>query len=75
MLSGADKLSAGDFVLTVGATSDEVTVTADAGQVQLQSSSGERSDLIKQQTTERRRHERTQRAGLHEADSRRGRYP
>ncbi|MBZ5666259.1 MAG: carboxypeptidase regulatory-like domain-containing protein [Acidobacteriia bacterium] len=45
-LSAADKLSAGDFVLAVGTTSDEVTVTADAGQVQLQSNSGERSDLI-----------------------------
>ncbi len=46
VLSAADKLGAGDFVLAVGTTSDEVTVTADAGQVQLQSSSGERSDLI-----------------------------
>lgn len=46
VLSAADKLNAGDFVLAVGATSAEVTVTADAGQIQLQSNSGERSDLI-----------------------------
>ncbi len=46
VLSAADKLNAGDLVLAVGATSDEVTVIADAGQVQLQSESGERSDLI-----------------------------
>jgi len=46
VLSAADKLSAGDLVLAVGATSDTVDVTADAGQVQLQSESGERSDLI-----------------------------
>src|SRR6266852_633600 len=46
VLSAADNLSAGEFVLAVGTTSDEVTVTADAGQLQLQSNSGERSDLI-----------------------------
>lgn len=46
VLSAADKLSAGDLVLAVGAATDEVTVTADAGQVQLQADSGERSDLI-----------------------------
>ncbi len=46
VLSAADKLNAGDLVLAVGAATDEVTVTADAGQVQLQSNSGERSDLI-----------------------------
>ncbi len=46
VLSAADKLNAGDLVLTVGAAADQVTVTADAGQVQLQGSSGERSDLI-----------------------------
>jgi hypothetical protein len=46
VLSAADKLSAGEFVLAVGVTSDEVTVTADAGQIQLQSNSGERSDVI-----------------------------
>ena len=46
VLSAADKLSAGDFVLTVGTATDEVTVTADVGQIQLQSNSGERSDVI-----------------------------
>jgi hypothetical protein len=46
VLNAADKLNAGDFGLVVGTTSDEVSVTADVGQVQLQSDSGERSDLI-----------------------------
>lgn len=46
ILSAADNLNAGDFVLAVGAVSEQVTVTADAGQLQLQSNSGERSDLI-----------------------------
>jgi hypothetical protein len=46
ILSAADKLSAGDLVLAVGATTDQVTVNADQGQIQLQSNSGERSDLI-----------------------------
>ncbi len=46
VLSAADKLGAGDLVLAVGAATDSVTVTADAGQVQLQSDSGERSDVI-----------------------------
>jgi hypothetical protein len=46
ILSAADRLDAGEFVLHVGAATQEVTVTADAGQLQLQSNSGERSDLI-----------------------------
>jgi hypothetical protein len=46
VLSAADKLNAGAIVLAVGAATDEVTVIADAAQVQLQSNSGERSDLI-----------------------------
>jgi Carboxypeptidase regulatory-like domain/TonB-dependent Receptor Plug Domain len=46
ILSAADHLNAGDFVLTVGAVTEQVTVTADIGQLQLQSNSGERSDLI-----------------------------
>jgi hypothetical protein len=46
VLSAADKLNAGDLVLTVGAATQEVNVTADVGQIQLQSNSGERSDLI-----------------------------
>ena len=46
ILSAGDRLNAGDLVLDIGAASDSVTVTADAGQIQLQSNSGERSDLI-----------------------------
>ena len=46
VLSAADKLNAGDLALQVGATETSVEVTADAGQIQLQSNSGERSDLI-----------------------------
>jgi hypothetical protein len=46
VLSAADNLGAGDFILSVGTSSDQVTVTADVGQIQLQSNSGERSDLI-----------------------------
>jgi hypothetical protein len=46
VLSAAGKLNAGDFVLAIGTTAESVTVTADAGQLQLQSSSGERSDVI-----------------------------
>ena len=45
-LSATDRLNAGVFTLEVGAASDSVTVTADAGQLQLQANSGERSDLI-----------------------------
>jgi hypothetical protein len=46
ILSAADRLNAGDFVLSVGTSSESVTVAADVGQVQLQSNSGERSDVI-----------------------------
>lgn len=46
VLSAADKLSAGTLELAMGTTQESVTVTADAGQVQLQANSGERSDLI-----------------------------
>src|SRR5581483_11140725 len=46
VLSAADKLNAGDFVLQVGSTTETVSVTADAGQLQLQANSGERSDLV-----------------------------
>src|ERR1700682_921953 len=45
-LSAAEKLNAGDFVLHVGGPETTVTVSADAGQLELQSNSGERSDLI-----------------------------
>src|SRR5499427_3940508 len=46
VLSAADKLNAGEFELAIGTESDSVTVTADAGQLQLQSNSGERSDVV-----------------------------
>jgi hypothetical protein len=46
VLSAADKLNVGDIVLTMGAATESVNVTADVGQIQLQSNSGERSDLI-----------------------------
>ena len=46
VLSAADKLNAGEFTLEVGTTGESVTVTADTGQLQLQSNSGERSDVI-----------------------------
>ena len=46
ILSAADRLNAGEFLLTVGASAEQVTVTADSGELQLQSSSGERSDLV-----------------------------
>lgn len=46
VLSAADHLNAGEFVLTVGAAAEQVTVTADSGELQLQSSSGERSELV-----------------------------
>ncbi len=46
VLSSADQLNAGTFALTVGAQDTTVTVEADAGQLQIQADSGERSDLI-----------------------------
>jgi hypothetical protein len=46
VLSAADHLGVGDFVLAVGAATEVVTVTADSGELQLQSNSGERSDLV-----------------------------
>lgn len=46
VLSAADKLNAGDFVLEVGSSDSSVTVSAEAGQLQLQNNSGERSDVI-----------------------------
>ena len=46
ILSAADRLNAGEFVLNIGATADTVTVTAEAAQLQLQANSGERSDVI-----------------------------
>jgi hypothetical protein len=46
ILSAADHLNAGQFVLTVGAAAEQVTVVAESAELQLQSNSGERSDLI-----------------------------
>lgn len=46
ILSAADRLNAGEFVLTMGVAAEQITVTAEAAQMQLQSNSGERSDLI-----------------------------
>jgi hypothetical protein len=46
ILSSADNLNAGTFKLTIGVASTSVTVQADTGQLQLQTNSGERSDLI-----------------------------
>ena len=46
VLSSADHLNAGAFILKVGAEATTVTVSADTGQMQIQASSGERSDLI-----------------------------
>jgi hypothetical protein len=46
VLSAADKLNAGEYTLQIGGAAETVTVAADAGQLQLQSNSGERSDLI-----------------------------
>jgi len=45
-LSAADKLNAGDFQLEVGAQDSSVTVIAEGSQLQLQTNSGERSDII-----------------------------
>ena len=45
-LSAADRLNAGEIMLTVGGAENTVTVEADAAELQLQSHSGERSDLI-----------------------------
>ncbi len=42
----SSKLSVGDVVLQVGAVTDTITVEAEAGQIQIQSESGERSDVV-----------------------------
>ncbi len=46
ILSVGDHLNAGQFALSIGATGESVTVTAEGAQLQLQSNSGERSDVI-----------------------------
>ena len=65
-LSAASKLDTGTLVLSVGATANEVTVTADAGQVQIQADFGRALRSDHQQATERCRHQWPQCAGLHE---------
>ncbi len=46
VLNAIDLVNAGDFTLDVGAVSDTVTVTADAGRIEIQSETGERSGLV-----------------------------
>jgi hypothetical protein len=46
VLSATDRLNAGEFKMEVGALAQTVTVTADSAELQLQTNSGERSDLI-----------------------------
>src|SRR5512144_3211187 len=46
ILNVADHINAGELMLEMGTTSETVVVTADAGEIQMQSKSGERSDLI-----------------------------
>ena len=43
VLSATAQVNAGDFTLEVGELAEEVTVAADAGRIQIQSQSGERS--------------------------------
>ena len=46
ILPVSSKVNAGEFVLEVGNVSETVTVEADAGRMQIQTESGERSDLV-----------------------------
>ena len=46
ILSTGDKISAGEFTLEVGAVSETIQITADAGQLQIKTESGERADLV-----------------------------
>ncbi len=45
-LSPGDRISVGEIILQVGAATEAVTVSADAGELQLKSESGERSDVL-----------------------------
>ncbi len=45
-LGTGDRISAGDFMMEVGQVVETVQVSADAGQLQIKTDSGERSDLI-----------------------------
>ncbi|HKQ75470.1 MAG TPA: TonB-dependent receptor, partial [Blastocatellia bacterium] len=46
ILPVASKINVGDITLEVGAVTETITVEADAGQLQIQTESGERSDLV-----------------------------
>ncbi|MDQ3013383.1 MAG: Plug and carboxypeptidase regulatory-like domain-containing protein, partial [Acidobacteriota bacterium] len=46
ILSTGDRLNAGDFVLEIGQVTEAIQIQADAGQLQIKSESGERSDLV-----------------------------
>src|SRR4051794_9640792 len=46
VLPVSSKVNVGDIVLQVGSTGETVSVTAEAGQLQMQSESGERSNLV-----------------------------
>jgi len=46
VLATGDKLNAGDFTLEVGDVTKAVQIQADAGQLQIKTESGERSDLV-----------------------------
>ncbi|MEO7190211.1 MAG: carboxypeptidase regulatory-like domain-containing protein [Vicinamibacterales bacterium] len=46
ILPTASKVSAGDFTLEIGSVTEVVSVEADAGRLQIQTQSGERSDLV-----------------------------
>jgi hypothetical protein len=46
ILSTGDKLNAGDFALEIGELTEAVQIQADAGQLQIKTESGERSDLV-----------------------------
>src|SRR5215475_659907 len=46
ILNAIDLVNAGVFTLDVGAVTDTVTVTADAGRIEIQSETGERSGLV-----------------------------
>ena len=49
MLSPQGRLGLGTLTLDVSATTESVTVAAEAGRLQLQTQSGERSDLVTNQ--------------------------
>ena len=46
VLNATDLVNAGDFTLDVGAVTDTVTIVADAGRLEIQSETGERSGVI-----------------------------